>query len=85
MTWDGQERRARALTEKDAEAIAQHVSSKLIESLSDEAVAQRVIVVWSRHLDQQIGKGVRRLLFYLGLALLGVAAFKLEIMSKVFK
>lgn len=81
----GHERRHRALTDEDAQAIAEHISDKLIERLSDERTAQHVIGVWSGHLDQQIGKGVRRLLFYVGIALLGIAAVKFELFAKLFR
>jgi len=83
--WPHGERRHRVLTDDDAEAIAEHMTEKLIERISDERVAGQVIAVWSRHLDQQIGRGVRRLVLWIGLALIGAAAVKFEIWSKFIR
>lgn len=83
--YPGPERRHRVLTDADAEALAARVADQMVERLADPAVADRVMAAWSRQLDQQIGRGVRRLLLWVGLALLGLASVKFEVWSKLIR
>jgi len=48
------------LREADAEIIATHMVDKLIHRLGDDKTVEHLTSVWARHLDQSIGKTVRR-------------------------
>lgn len=50
----------RRVTDRDAEAIADHMVNKLVARLSDDATVAHLTSVWAGHLDRSIGKTVRR-------------------------
>lgn len=83
QAWPHGERRHRVLTDDDVQAIAESLADQLVARLADERTAERVVTVWSGHLDKQIGKGVRRLLVYVALGLLGLAAVKFDLWSRL--
>jgi hypothetical protein len=68
----------RRVTDKDAEAIADHMVNKLVARLGDEATVAHLMGVWSSHLDQSIGKTVRRGAWLVLGAIGFVAMVKLE-------
>lgn len=57
---EGQLLTDRRVTDRDAEAIADHMVNKLVARLGDEQTVAHLMSVWSSHLDQSIGKTVRR-------------------------
>lgn len=67
-----------------AELIAQTVIARLIDAAQDRETASRILGVWGEEVDRTIGKGLRRALWYLFLALAGIAAMKFGLVEKVF-
>lgn len=68
-----------------AEYVAQHVVARVLDMVQDPEVAERVISVWGGEIDKTIGRGLRRALFYLFLALMGIAAMKFGLPEKLLK
>lgn len=68
-----------------AEYVAQHVVARVLDLVQDPEVAENVIGVWGGQIDRTIGRGLRRALFYLFLALMGIAAMKFGLVEKLLK
>jgi len=75
----------RTITEADAEAIAEHMTAKLIERLSDKETVEQITDAWSGYVDRHIGRGLRRLGLYVVVAAIGVAALKLDVLKFLVK
>lgn len=71
----------RALTKHDVEAIVDH----LIDRISDQKTVEQITTAWSEVVDRAIGKGVRRLIYAVGLAVLVIGAVKFDLLLKIFK
>ena len=59
-----------------AEHVAQTVVARMLDALQDEATAARVMDVWGGAIDRTIGRGLRRAMWYVLIALVGLAAAK---------
>lgn len=66
-----------------AEHIAQTVIARLIDAMQSEEVADRVLGVWGGKLDRTIGRGLRRLGFYVLVIAIGIASIKIGLWEKV--
>lgn len=75
----------RTLTDADAEAVADHMTNKLIDRLSDDKTVERIATAWGGYIDRSLGKGLRRLGLYVLLALLLLGAVKFDLLSKLIK
>lgn len=75
----------RTLTDADAEAVADHMTTKLIDRLSDAKTVERISDAWGGHIDRALGKGLRRLGLYVVIAVLSLGAVKFELVSKLLK
>lgn len=74
------------MSEKDrqvAEYVAQAVMARVLAAIQSDEVADKVISVWGAKIDQTIGRGLRRLGFYVLMMLLGIASLKLGILEKL--
>lgn len=74
----------RTLTDGDAEAIANHMTDKLIARMSDPSTVEQISDAWGGHIDRALGKGLRRLGLYVVIAVLSIAAVKLELLGRLF-
>lgn len=75
----------RSISEGDAEAIAEHMTTKLIDRLADEKTVDRIMAAWSGHIDRRIGHGLRRIGLYVLVAAISVGAIKLDLLKTIFK
>lgn len=75
----------RTITEGDAEAIAEHMTTKLIDRLADEKTVDRIMAAWSGHIDRCIGRGLRRMGLYVLIFAMGLGAIKLDLIKYVVK
>lgn len=74
----------RALTDDDAEAIADRMSDKLIARLSDPKTVDEISTAWGAHIDRILGRGLRRLGAWVLMVLIGIAALKFDLLAKAF-
>jgi hypothetical protein len=75
----------RTLTDADAEAVADHMTDKLIARLSDAKTVEQISEAWGSHIDRALGKGLRRIGLYVVIGLLSIGAVKLDLVSKLLK
>jgi lactate dehydrogenase-like 2-hydroxyacid dehydrogenase len=68
-----------------AEHIAQTVIARAIDALKDKELAAKVMDVWGGEIDRTIGRGLRRLGFYVVIALIGIASAKLGLLDLVLR
>lgn len=73
----------RTLTDADAEAIAEHMTDKLIERLSDRATVEQITEAWGGYVDRSLGRGLRRIGSWVLLTLLLVGALKFDLLSRL--
>lgn len=66
-----------------AEHVAHTVVARMLEALQDKETASRVMDVWGGELDRTIGRGLRRAMSYILLALVALASVKLGIVEKL--
>lgn len=66
-----------------ADATAQTVVDRLLSAVKDPKTAEEVLGVWSGEIDRTIGRGLRRLGFYVLLAVIGIASAKLGLLDKL--
>lgn len=66
-----------------ANHIAQSVIAGLLDAAQNREVASKILGVWGEEVDRTIGKGLRRALWYLFLALAGIAAMKFGLVEKL--
>lgn len=66
-----------------AEHIAQTVVARLMDAVQSEETADRVLSVWGGKLDRTIGRGLRRLGFYVLVIVIGIASIKIGLWEKV--
>ena len=65
-----------------AELTAQLVLDRLLTAVQSDDIASRVIDTWGGKIDRTIGRGLRRLGFYVLIGLIGIGAFKLGLTEK---
>lgn len=75
----------RRFTEADVEAMANSIVDRLISELSDKRTVERITDAWSGVLDRAIGRGLRRIAGAVVLAVVMLAAVKLEVVGKFFR
>lgn len=66
-----------------AEHVAQTVVARVLDVVQDKATAAKIMDVWGGEIDKTLGRGLRRLLFYVVILVGGVAAAKLGVMDKL--
>jgi len=62
-----------AIAQRQAQLVVEH----FIKALSDESVVNKVASVWSGELDKVIGRGIRRVAWWVVTLILAVGAMKL--------
>lgn len=72
----------RAITDDDAQAIADHMTDKLIDRLSDPKTVDQISGAWGDHIDRVLGRGLRRLGAWVLMVLIGIAALKFDLLAK---
>lgn len=72
------------LTDDEAECIAQHITNRLVEKMSDEATVDMITAVWAKYLDRIIGRGFRKVIWICVVFLIGVAFLKIEALLPYF-
>lgn len=73
----------RLLTDADAEAIANHMTDKLVERLSDRATVEQITDAWGGYVDRSLGRGLRRIGGWVVLSLIAIGAVKLDLLSRL--
>lgn len=68
--------------DKMASVIANLVVDRLVLSLQDETIVDKVIDVWGAKLDRTIGRGLRRLGFYILITIIIISTVKLGLFEK---
>lgn len=66
-----------------SEATAQAVTARLIDAMDNDETVDRIVSRWSGSMDRTIGRGLRRALWYVLIALGGIAATKLGMWDKL--
>jgi len=69
---------------RQAELNAQVTIARLIDRAKDPETADKVLGVWVDAADRIIGRSVRRILWYLLIALGGIVAAKMGLIEKLF-
>lgn len=73
----------------EQDRIATYTAHKVVDALltaaTDEENVDRIMSVWGDAIDKQIGRGLRRLLLYVGIALLLIAGAKFSLLEKLFR
>lgn len=67
-----------------AELTAQTVVARLLDAATDKETAAKVMEVWSGEIDRTIGRGLRRAMWYVMVALVGIGAAKFGLLDKLF-
>ena len=73
----------------EQDRIATYTAHKVVDALLTAATYEenvdRIMSVWGGAIDKQIGRGLRRLLLYVGIALLLIAGAKFSLLEKLFR
>lgn len=73
----------------EQDRIATYMAHKVVDAMlnaaTDEENVERIMAVWGDAIDKQIGRGLRRLLLYVGIALLLIAGAKFSLLEKLFR
>ena len=73
----------------EQDRIATYTAHKVVDAMlnavTDEENVERIMAVWGGAIDKQIGRGLRRLLLYVGIALLLIAGAKFSLLEKLFR
>lgn len=70
------------LTEADADLIAERLTERLIDAVTNPHTVDRVTNAWAGSVDKMIGRGIRRLFGTVVLGLILFAAVKFELLGK---
>lgn len=73
------------LTQEESKALAHNIVEALVVKLSDERVVEALAAVWGNQLDQWIGRGIRRMAFYVLIAALMAGVVKFHVWDLMFK
>lgn len=79
----GDSSRPGPLTGAEADLIAERLTERLIDAVTDPKTVERVTEAWSGSLDKMIGRGIRRMAGALLFVLLGVGVVKFELLGKI--
>lgn len=73
----------------EQDRIATYTAHKVVDAMLNAATepenADKIMSVWGDAIDKQIGRGLRRLLLYVGIALLLIAGAKFSLLEKLFR
>lgn len=73
----------------EQDRLATYTAHKVVDAMlntaTDEENVERIMNVWGGAIDKQIGRGLRRLLLYVGIALLLIAGAKFSLLEKLFR
>lgn len=73
----------------EQDRLATYTAHKVVDAMlntaTDEENVERIMNVWGGAIDKQIGRGMRRLLLYVGIALLLIAGAKFSLLEKLFR
>ncbi len=73
----------------EQDRIATYTAHKVVDAMlnaaTDEENVERIMAVWGGAIDKRIGRGLRRLLLYVGIALLLIAGAKFSLLEKLFR
>lgn len=67
-----------------ADHVAHTVVARILDVVQDKETAAKIMDVWGGEVDRTIGRGLRRALWYLLLALAGIASVKFGLTEKLF-
>lgn len=71
-----------SLTDSDIDRLAERVTERLVDAVTDPKTVQRVTDAWSGSVDRMIGRGIRRLAGTVVLGVILIAAVKFEVLGK---
>lgn len=66
-----------------AAEMSKQVVARILVAANDEATVERMMETWGNAIDRQIGRGIRRFVWYVAIALIGLASAKLGLLSKI--
>ena len=73
----------------EQDRIATYTAHKVVDAMLNAATepenVDKIMSVWGDAIDKQIGRGLRRLLLYVGIALLLLAGAKFSLLEKLFR
>lgn len=73
----------------EQDRIATYAAHKVVDAMLNAATepenVDKIMSVWGDAIDKQIGRGLRRLLLYVGIALLLIAGAKFSLLEKLFR
>jgi hypothetical protein len=73
----------------EQDRIATYTAHKVVDAMLNAATepenVDKIMSVWGDAIDKQIGRGLRRLLLYVGIALLLIAGAKFSLLEKLFR
>lgn len=73
----------------EQDRIATYTAHKVVDAMLNAATdpenVDKIMSVWGDAIDKQIGRGLRRLLLYVGIALLLIAGAKFSLLEKLLK
>ena len=68
--------------DSDIDRLAERVTERLVDAVTDPKTVQRVTDAWSGSVDRMIGRGIRRLAGTVVLGVILIAAVKFEVLGK---
>ncbi len=73
----------------EQDRIATYTAHKVVDALltaaTDEENVERIMSVWGGAIDKTLGRGLRRMLLYVGIGLVAIAAAKFGLWEKLLK
>jgi len=66
-----------------AEYVAQHTVARILDAVTNEEVAGKVIDTWAGHAQKVVGRAVLRLALYVCLLVVALASYKMGLMDKL--
>ena len=73
----------------EQDRLATYTAHKVVDAMLNAATdpenVDKIMSVWGDAIDKQIGRGLRRLLLYVGIALVLIAGAKFGLLEKLFR
>ena len=73
----------------EQDRLATYTAHKVVDAMltaaTDEENVERIMAVWGGQIDKTLGRGLRRLLLYVGIGLVAIAAAKFGFWEKLLK
>lgn len=73
----------------EQDRLATYTAHKVVDAMLNAATdpenVDRIMSVWGDAIDKHLGRGLRRLLLYVGIALLLIAGAKFSLLEKLFR